>query len=54
MAASKTVLGPYSPKEFTDLATLNATITADLPAGTLLSVEPITVLGNIFMVVTKN
>ncbi len=54
MVASTTVIGPYSPKQFSDLTTLNALITADLPSGTLLSVEPITVLGNVFMVVTKN
>ena len=52
------LVGPYSPKEFSDLTTLNARIEADV--GTLVGVstssliasDPILVLGNYFIMVT--
>ena len=46
-----TVIGPYSPKEFSDLTQLNTDMNADSP-GSEVSAEPITVLGNIYIVVT--
>ena len=49
MARAVTVIGPFSPKEFSDLTTLNSTIASDLPSGTLEGAEPITVLGNVFI-----
>jgi hypothetical protein len=57
MAVSPTVkvLGPYSPKEFSDISTLSALITseaASLSGSLLISAEPITVLGNVFVIFT--
>jgi len=57
MAVSPTVkvLGPYSPKEFSDISTLSALITSEaagLAGSALISAEPITVLGNVFVVFT--
>ena len=49
------VLGPYSPKEFSDISTLSTLITteaASLAGSMLISAEPITVLGNVFVVFT--
>lgn len=54
MARGVTVLGPYSPKEFSDLTTLNSDLTSALPSGTLVSAEPVVVLGNVFIVVTTS
>lgn len=51
------VLGPYSPKAFSDAGVLSTLMTADIEGLTgyiktdIISVEPITVLGNIFLVV---
>jgi len=50
-----TVLGPYSPKQFSDIGALGTLITtesAGLVGTTLVSAEPVTVLGNIFIVYT--
>lgn len=53
-----TVLGPYSPKEFSDLTTLNNLIggtpteAGKNSPGSEKSAEPIMVLGNIYIVVT--
>ena len=53
------VIGPFSPKEFTNTTTIAATI--DTAAGTLASAtsttslvasEPIIVLGNVFVILT--
>lgn len=57
MAVSPTVkvLGPYSPKEFSDISTLSTLITseaASLAGSTLISAEPISVLGNVFVIFT--
>jgi hypothetical protein len=57
MAVSPTVkvLGPYSPKEFSDISALSTLITteaASLAGSMLISAEPITVLGNVFVVFT--
>ena len=53
-----TIIGPYSPKEFSDLTTLNNLI-GGTPTeagrnspGSEASAEPIMVLGNIYIVVT--
>lgn len=54
MARAVTVIGPFSPKEFSDLSALNTTIASALPSGTLEGAEPITVLGNVFVLVTTS
>lgn len=54
MARAVTVIGPFSPKEFSNLSTINSTIASELPSGTLVSAEPITVLGNVFVFVTTS
>ena len=57
MAVSPTVkvLGPYSPREFSNIGTLSTLITseaASLAGSTLISAEPISVLGNVFVIFT--
>jgi len=56
LADGAVVIGPYSPKDFSDLSTLNsaiaAAVTAAIATNELLSAEPITVLGNIYIVVS--
>ena len=50
-----TILGPYSPKEFSDISTLSTLVSTEatsLVGTTLISAEPITVLGNVFIVFT--
>lgn len=54
MARAVTVIGPFSPKEFSDLSTLNTTLASSIPSGTLVGAEPITVLGNVFVLVTTS
>ena len=60
MAAGVDVLGPYAPADFkeTNLSpstratgSLSKAMTDDMPSGTVVSVEPITVLGNVYLVV---
>ncbi len=54
MAAGIDVLGPYGPAEFkeTNLTTLSATMTTDVASlGTIVSCEPVSVLGNVFLIV---
>ena len=60
MAKAIQVIGPYSPKEFTEAGndgTLSTRMTGDIEGLTgyvktdIISVEPITVLGNVFLVV---
>lgn len=53
MAAGIDVLGPYAPNEFTDgnLSTISASLTTALPSGTVVSVEPIVIRGNVFVFV---
>ena len=62
---SVVVHGPYSPKEFSTLGaasdfasngtagTLNKKLYDDIGAAAVLSAEPVTVLGNIFIVVSR-
>lgn len=53
--ATVVVKGPYSPREFTDISTLSTTMTGDglgLTGSTLISAEPITVMGNVFIIYT--
>ena len=52
-----TVIGPYSPKEFSDLSALNTLINGSSDAaknspGSEKSCEPVVVLGNVYLVVT--
>ncbi len=52
-----TVIGPYSPKEFSNLSSLNTLINGSSDPGknspgSEKSAEPINVLGNIYIVVT--
>ena len=53
MAAGVTVLGPFTPREFSNTSQLSSTITGhtSFPTGTIVSCEPITVLGNVFLVI---
>ena len=54
MAKGIDVLGPYAPSEFTDgnLSTISATLTtATNNLGTVVSVEPIVIRGNVFVFV---
>jgi len=53
MAAGVTVLGPFTPREFSNTSQLSSTITnhTSFPSGTIVSCEPITVLGNVFLVI---
>jgi len=53
------IVGPFSPKEFSDTSTLETTIEAAVgtigdatSATSLVASDPITVLGNIYIVVT--
>ena len=52
------LVGPYSPKDFSDLATLTATIESDVGTLTgvtttsLIASDPFTVLGNVYILVT--
>ena len=55
--AAMNVLGPYSPKEFSATGTLGAKMTTEIEAlagysgAKIVSVEPIVVLGNIYLVI---
>ena len=62
MAAGIDVLGPYAPADFREInlspgtratGSLSKAMTDDVTAagGTVVSVEPITVLGNVYLVV---
>jgi len=50
------VIGPYAPRDFSDLTALNGTIATDVAAAiganAIVGAEPINVLGNIFIVVS--
>jgi hypothetical protein len=53
------VIGPFSPKEFTDPSTLSTTIASAMgtvsdatSTTSLIASDPITVLGNIYIIVT--
>ncbi len=55
------VIGPFSPKEFSTPGTYNTAgsvskamtdAAADAPGSTLIAVEPITVLGNVFLILS--
>ena len=50
------VVGPFSPKEFSDPATLSTAIAAAVgtlnPGTTLVASDPVMILGNIFILVT--
>ena len=50
------MIGPYAPKDFSDLTALNGTIATDVAAAiganSIVGAEPINVLGNIFIVVS--
>lgn len=50
------MIGPYSPKDFSDLTALNVAVATDVAAAiganAIVSAEPITVLGNIYLVVS--
>lgn len=62
---SVVVYGPYSPKEFSTLGdasdfaadgtagTLNKRLFTDIGSAAIISAEPITVLGNVYLVVTR-
>ena len=56
MAEGAKVIGPYSPKDFSDLTALNSAVATDVAAAiganSIVSAEPITVLGNIYLVVS--
>lgn len=54
MAAGIDVLGPYAPSEFTDgnLSSISSTLTSAVSTlGTVVSVEPIVIRGNVFVFV---
>ena len=50
------LVGPYSPKEFSDLTTLTTRIKNEVgtlnPGDTLVASDPIMILGNVFILVT--
>ena len=50
------MIGPFSPKDFSDLTALNSAIATDVAtaigANELVGAEPITVLGNIYIIVS--
>ena len=56
MAEGAKVIGPVSPKDFSDLTALNTAIATDVAAAigsnAIVGAEPITVLGNIYIVVS--
>ena len=58
MAKTTTVLGPYAPKDFQDTSTMSTTLTTAIVAAagsnTIVSADPIVILGNIFLIVTTN
>jgi hypothetical protein len=55
--AAMNVIGPYSPKEFSAIGTLGTRMTTEIEALTgyngskIVSVEPVVVLGNIYLVI---
>ncbi len=56
MAEGAKVIGPFSPKDFSNLTTLNSAIATDVATAiggnALVGAEPITVLGNVFIIVS--
>tara|TARA_R100000353_G_scaffold10554_3_gene11661 strand:+ start:21253 stop:21429 length:177 start_codon:yes stop_codon:yes gene_type:complete len=56
LAEGAKVIGPFSPKDFSDLTALNTAIATDVAAAigsnAIVGAEPITVLGNIYIVVS--
>lgn len=56
MATTTVVVGPYSPKDFSDISTLSSTMTADVAAAeganTIIAVDPVMILGNVFLIVS--
>jgi len=56
LAEGAKVIGPFSPKDFSDLTALNSAIATDVAAAigsnAIVGAEPITVLGNIYIVVS--
>lgn len=59
MAAGLEVIGPYAPALFketnlgdsTVVGSLSKAMHDDLPSGTIVSCEPVVVLGNVFLIV---
>jgi len=58
MAITTTVTGPYSPKDFTDTSTLTTTMTTDVVAAvganTVVAVDPVDILGNVFLIISTS
>lgn len=58
MAKTTTVLGPYAQKDFQDTSAMSTTLTTAVVAAagsnTIVSADPIVILGNIFLIVTTN
>jgi len=56
LAEGAKVIGPFSPKDFSDLSALNTAIATDVAAAigsnAIVGAEPITVLGNIYIIVS--
>jgi hypothetical protein len=56
MATTTKVVGPFSPKDFSDTSALSTSMTTDVVAAvgsnTLVAVDPVTVLGNVFLIVS--
>jgi len=56
LAEGAKVIGPFSPKDFSNLTTLNSAIATDVAAAiggnAIVGAEPITVLGNIYIIVS--
>ena len=47
------VLGPYAPRDFQDISTLTTTMTSDaasMAGTTLVAVDPVTVMGNVYLI----
>jgi len=58
MTTTCTILGPYPPKDFAEgassVATIAAAIVTAASTNTLVSADPHTILGNIWIIVTTN
>ena len=57
MATTCTILGPYAPTDFNDsneISTIQAAITTAIGSNTPVAVDPHTILGNVYIIVTTS
>ena len=57
MATTCTILGPYAPTDFNDsneISTIQSAITTAIGVNTPVAVDPHTILGNVYIIVTTS